>query len=141
MAWGVRDQGRSRTPWGVKTRSTRSGSLPVVVAKQPTKPLTALDRPVAVRGARSRFDQAVADPLVISLRVVVADVLAHEVTKVAFAERDHAVEHSRRIEPTKRSANAFKFGDRAGSRTHRTPPCSRISRNSCVKTGSRSWIK
>src|SRR5215831_18757275 len=42
---------------------------------------------------------------------------------------------------TKRSAWALRLGERGGSFTDCTPLASKISRNSAVNRGSRSWIK
>ena len=38
-------------------------------------------------------------------------------------------------------AQAFRFGERGGSFTDCTPVAPKISRNSAVNKGSRSWIK
>jgi hypothetical protein len=43
--------------------------------------------------------------------------------------------HSSLTDRTKRSANAFKFGLRGGSRRHFTPPAARVSRNSAQNFG------
>ena len=42
---------------------------------------------------------------------------------------------------TNLSAWAFRLGDRGGNFTHFTPTLPRISRNSAVNSGSRSWIR
>ena len=70
-----------------------SGSIPVVEVEQSTKTLTSLHRPIAsydvgVLG----FDEAVPEPLVRSLAVIVLYVLRDRVTEVILAERDDAAE-------------------------------------------------
>ena len=42
---------------------------------------------------------------------------------------------------TKRSAKAFRLGERAGSRTGVTPAAASVSRTASVKSGSRSWMR
>src|SRR5579859_2086516 len=42
---------------------------------------------------------------------------------------------------TKRSAWAFRFGERGGSFTGCTPVVASVSRNSAVNNGSRTWIR
>ena len=42
---------------------------------------------------------------------------------------------------TKRIARTFRFGERGGSFTGRTPLAAEVAENSSVNNGSRSWIK
>ena len=60
-------------------------------AQQPTQAFAALDRTAVVGGGR-RFDQPVANPLVVVLGVGVVDGLRHDAPAMLFAQRDHAVE-------------------------------------------------
>src|SRR5262249_30876068 len=100
----------------------------------------------ASRGTRSdRFlrsvagvDEAIVDPLVIPLAVVVRDVLADCGSQVRFADRDHLRQAPDLIDRTNRSAYALRFGLRLGSRIGCTPEHSRVARNAFVKSGSRS---
>ena len=64
----------------------------MVVAQQPTKSLTTLDRPITVRGARRRGDEPIPKPLVIPVGVVVPHVLADQMPQVPLPYGDHTVE-------------------------------------------------
>ena len=70
-----------------------SGCIPVVEVEQSTKTLTLLYGPIAsydvgVLG----FDEAVSEPLVRPLTMIVLNVLRDSVTEVVLAERDDAAE-------------------------------------------------
>ena len=65
-------------------RALRGSSIE---AKKPTEPLAALD-PTVSSGTVDGVDEAIVDPLVIALAVVVRDVLAHRSPKVRFTNRN-----------------------------------------------------
>jgi hypothetical protein len=70
-----------------KLRRPLRGSA--VEPEKPAKSLAALDRTASSRLISRRFDQLVANSLVIALAVVVLDELAHDASKVAFPDRNH----------------------------------------------------
>ena len=66
----------------------------------------------------------------VSLGVIVCHELRDRVLKGVLTEEDHSVQALGFIERTKRSANAFKFGDRGGRRMRWMPSRSSALRNS-----------
>ena len=64
----------------------------MVVVQHPTDPLAALDATAGWRCRRQRQDQAIAEPLVIPLVMVVHDELADGAPQRALADQNHALE-------------------------------------------------
>ena len=62
---------------------------PFVVAKQAAEPLMAFNRAAAAEATSTSIYQAIAQPLVISLAVVVLDVLPNDLPQMALSEWDH----------------------------------------------------
>ena len=64
-------------------------SSPRVVAQHSSEPLSTLDRATTAETIVALIDQSVANPLVVSLTVIVLDVFANDSPKMTFAERNH----------------------------------------------------
>jgi len=70
---------------------------PIVVAKHPTEPFPPSDDALSrVRVGGQRFDELIAEPLVIPLTMVVLDVLREHVAQLPLAEGNHT---SQALEP------------------------------------------
>lgn len=87
---------------------------------------------------RDRRDQPIVEALVVAFEVVVLDELEDRETEVALAKGTSLSRYSDLMESTKRSANAFRLGLRAGSLMHLTPAAPRTAWNASVNNGSRS---
>jgi hypothetical protein len=66
----------------------------------------------------------------IALGEIVRQESTERLTQMPLAQRNTLDRHSSRTERTKRSAKAFRFGLRAGSRTLLTPTAASIARKS-----------
>jgi hypothetical protein len=98
----------------------------MVVAEQPAKPLPPSYAALpSIRVGRQLFNELVPKPLMIPLPVVVLDVLRRRWCSPRGIMRAN---HSDLIDRTKRSAKAFRFGLRAGSRSAFTPALARMLR-------------
>ena len=64
----------------------------MVEAQHPTEPLGAFDGARCRFGVATRLDQAIIDPLMIPLPVIVSGVLASGLSQRSFAEKDHSIE-------------------------------------------------
>ena len=61
----------------------------MVIAKQATEPLMAIDRPSRSHLFDASIDQPIADPLVIPFTVAGLDIPADDQPETAFAEQNH----------------------------------------------------
>jgi hypothetical protein len=113
----------------------------MVEAQQTTEAVSPRHRCVVVGGCGERRDQPVVEPLVIALEMVVLYQLVDGETKMSLAERSQLVQALTLDRQHETFGESIQIGLCAGSFRHRTPATLRLSRNSCVKSGSRSWIR
>ena len=87
-----------------------SCSATIVEVEQSAEPLAALDRRITVGRSRrllGRYEQPVADTLVVPLAVVVRDIFRNSTPQVAFTRGTSLLKHSDLIESTNLSATEF----------------------------------
>ena len=113
-------------PSSAKTRPIRLRGLAVVELEQAAEPLTARDRTCAGQCCLGR-DERVAQPLVRALFMKVRTNARTAARRCPSPSGTMRSKHSDLTDPTNRSANAFKFGLRAG-RTSGFAPLSRSRR-------------
>jgi hypothetical protein len=113
----------------------------MVEVQCPAETFATPNRSACDRIAPPSIDQLIPEPLVIALQMIVRSVLVHCLPQVPFANGITCAKHSDLIEPTNRSAYAFRFGLRAGNRIGSVPLDRTICRNAPVNSGSRSWIR
>jgi hypothetical protein len=65
----------------------KSSGITVIEVQNSTKPFIAFDWAYTARSCRHRFDQSVAEPLMVSFPVMMIDKLNNDLPKVLFAER------------------------------------------------------
>ena len=124
-----------------KRRRGHSGRHSRVEFEQPTERLPPFDPDVCVRRARRALDRHVPESLMVTLRVVVAQVLRNRAPNVRLTHRHDPIERlraNRRHEPFR-----VRIQIRAARRQpdHLHPPRRNMDRNSFVYRGSRSRIR
>jgi len=122
----------------------KSSCRAAVVPQQPAESSVTVDFRRRRQGNRSRWvtgQRTIVLPLVRPNRVVPIDVFRDDMPQVLFAEQDEMIRHSRRIDCTHRSANAFRFGARGPTGFATIPSCLRIVSNCEVNFASKSRIR
>src|SRR5512133_3886608 len=109
-----------------------SGRVAIVEVEEPPNPFASSNAALtSIRIRRTRFDQPIAESLVIPFHVVMTNVRSDRPPNVLFTERDVTGIRSEQ-ECTRRSAYEFRFGERDGSRTISTLASLSIARNAFV---------
>ena len=107
-------------PWCAKTRAARLRGVTIIELEHAAEALAALDRAQSRGRCRGR-DALVVQPLVRPFFVIVSHERADGCSEMRLAEWHIQSKYSDLTDKTNRSANAFKFGLRAGSRSGFTP--------------------
>jgi len=121
-AWVRLGHGPKTTRWnGDHAREEESGRHPLVVMVQTAQVLD-LDHWTLTGRLNVASIRAVhLERLMAAPPMIVVEVTSEDAPQVLFVQHDHVIEHSRRIEPTRRSTNGFCHGDRAAMTTSSMP--------------------
>jgi hypothetical protein len=117
-----------------------SGSLTIIVVQHSAQPLAAPDRSGATGVRVFLRYEPVTQPLIVPLAMIMHNEFVNRLPQRAFSEQNHPLQAGF-LDGSDKAAWALRLGERGGSFTDFTPLVPRVSRNSAVNNGSRSWIK
>ena len=112
----------------------------MVVVQHPAQSLPSPDRSTMRRRTSLGSNEAFAEPWVIPFLMIMCNELPDRLPQPSLSEKDQSIQTRFLDVRTKRSARAFKLGERGGSFTD-CIPSSEISWNFAVNSRSRSWTR
>ena len=123
-----------------------SGSFAIIVVEQAAQARACFDDALVLSHVLFCMNDTVIHPLMVSLCMVVLHILLDREAKMLLSQEDDLVQTlgldaGRAADKTKRSANAFRFGLRAGNRTGFVPLSFSMPLKKAVYSGSLSMIR